>query len=567
MKPTQNSNLYNADCNTYFYNYRKGTNAWQKVGSRNGKFSPKAIHAFVDLLARSGVDTLVYNPSTQRAWWPSKTTPTAWDGYQRGKASYFYGHVLGQSMTTDQIESFLKNMGALLDGYLDLTESGIDLLAETSKACRQKKISPWLSIRMNDMHGSNSLEGSFMNCPLLAHEEFRLKGYNVNTKENPRRNLQALNYEKREVRDYMFTMIRELVEDYDFEGMELDWTRHMFCCNPIASQKTIDMVTEWHGEIARLCRKKAKATGRPYYLGVRCAANFDQQRHIGLDVVAMAREGFLDFVCPTRAGWTSTWDLDYGRMRELFGENVVLYGVIEGAPNTLPACTPKHKDIHSMRYLPASAAMIHGNAANKLAMGADGIETFNFFCTDGHHADETALQFQADYPALKNIDNLEKLRGRQKFYSFSAGFEWGGVRTILEADEYLPQYFEPTTQRRFRIPMCAEPKGMELTIQLILEKPATDTKLPDVGVSFNESWPNWNAHPTDELLANIGNLTHHVSRNTALNFRFPATAIREGWNDLIVACGGNDPGEPAKRREQAVKVVGIDLLVDKVGRD
>jgi len=48
MKPTKNRVLYNGDCNIYF-NYYKGA-TWRD----DGKLRPKAIHAFVDLLADSG---------------------------------------------------------------------------------------------------------------------------------------------------------------------------------------------------------------------------------------------------------------------------------------------------------------------------------------------------------------------------------------------------------------------------------------------------------------------------------------------------------------------------------
>ena len=560
MKPVDNRNLYTSDCNTYFYNCLY--DEWQKVGSKHGEFSPEAIHAFVDRLAQSGVDTFVYNPNTQRAWWPSKTTPTVWDGYRRNDRSFFYGHVLGQPMTPDQVENCMRWFTEMLNRYLDLVEAGVDVVAETAAACRRNKIAPWLSVRMNDMHGANSLEGSFMNAPLLAHEEFRLKGISYNT--TPARcTLQALNYAKQEVRDYMFTMIRELIEDYDYEGIELDWTRHLFCCDPVASQETIDTVSDWHRQVADLCRQKAEATGKPYYFGLRGAANYAQMKHIGLDFVGMAQAGFVDFICPTRAGWSTTWDVDYPAMRALVGPDVALYGVVEDAPNWLPAYDPKAEYRHYQRYISASDAMLKGNAAGKLVLGADGIETFNFFCTD---ADSYAdVHCQAQYPSLKGLDDLEALRGQRKYYSFNTGFECWGVRTILEADEVLPQWFEPTTQRRFRIPLCAEPEGMALTIQLILEKPADDAKLPELGVSFNESWPQWGGEQTGELLEPCGSLTHHPPDTVALNYRFPASTILEGWNDIIVAHGADDPGEPSKRKEQGIRLVGIELLVDKAG--
>jgi hypothetical protein len=505
--------------------------------------------------------------------------PTAFDGYRRGDRSRFYGHVLGHAMTPAQIETYLAESTTMMDRYLDLVEAGVDLLAETSKACRRNRISPWLSVRMNDMHGANSLAGSFMNAPLLAHEEFRLKGLSYDDTQPPAQARMALNFEKREVRDFMFSMIRELVEDYDFEGMELDWTRHQYICNPVASQKTIDMMTAWHGQIAELCRRRAKATGKPYSLGIRCSAVFPHLRHIGLDVHAIARAGFLDFVCPTRDGWTTTWDLPHDQMREAFGENVAVYGVVEDAPNWLPAYAPRAKHRHYLRYSSASAAMLRGNAAGKLALGADGIEAFNFFCTD-LGAIVPGLRGLPDYPSLKGLADPAYLRGKRKFYSFSAGFETWGVRTIVEVDEHLPQWFEPTTQRRFRLPMGAEPAGMDLTIQVVVERPGAQgnesgkgagvreakagkaAAPPPLGVSFNDSWLVWKCEPSDALLEPTGDLTHHAPEHMAMNFRFPAAAIRGGWNEILIAHGAADPGEPAKRREPGVRVVAIELLVE-----
>ena len=60
--------------------------------------------------------------------------------------------------------------------YLDLVEAGVDWLAETTKACRRRGISPWVSARMNDTHGVENPEGSHFNCALLKKEEFRLSG-------------------------------------------------------------------------------------------------------------------------------------------------------------------------------------------------------------------------------------------------------------------------------------------------------------------------------------------------------------------------------------------------------
>jgi len=319
----------------------------------------------------------------------------------------------------------------------------------------------------------------------------------------------------------MLTMIRELVNDYDFEGMELDWTRHLLCCEPVASQETIDVITGWHGEIAALCRARSEATGRPYYLGLRLPANFAALRPIGLDVLAMVEAGLVDFLCPTRAGWSTTWDLEHDRMRDELGERVAIYGVVEDAPNWLPTFAPQGDYRSVKRFSSTSAAIVRGNAAGKLVLGADGIETYNFFCSDFQNQ-KAGVAIRPDYTALRGLHDLDQLRGKRKFYAFSTGFELGSILTTLEVDEFLPLWMEPNMQRRFRLPMCAEPPGAELTVQLVFERPAGEGELPPIGLSVNDSWPAFNGVSTDALLERCGGLTHHVPENTALDFTFPA---------------------------------------------
>ncbi|MCM8758350.1 MAG: hypothetical protein NC906_01060, partial [Candidatus Omnitrophica bacterium] len=243
MKP-ENKNLFNVDCNGFFYKYNRQS-LWYYPD--NKKFNAKHIHHCIDVLADSGVDTVVINSNAQVAWYPSKVVETNLDGYKRGDKTFFFGHLLGQPMTEEQIDRYLNEMVILMDRYLDLVEDGVDWLAEATKACRRNKLSPWVSIRMNDMHGASvKPEFDFMNCKLFKDKKMRLRGTTTNPEEPPSISWQGLNYEKKEVRDYMKTLIQDCIENYDFEGIELDWTRWPLCCEVPASQKAIDIITEWH---------------------------------------------------------------------------------------------------------------------------------------------------------------------------------------------------------------------------------------------------------------------------------------------------------------------------------
>lgn len=564
MIPERHRNLYNADCNAFFYKYHPKSYWYYPDGAR---FSAKNIHRFIDVLAANGVDTLLVNTNAQRAWYPSKVVQTNLDGYTRGDKTYFFGHLLGQPMTKEQLERYLTEMTVLMDRYLDLVEDGVNWVEEAARACRRNRISPWLSIRMNDMHGATLMpEFSLMNCKLFADPKMRLRGMSNNPREPFSIGWQGFNYEKVEVRNFMMALIKECIEDFDYEGIELDWTRTPMCCEPGASKKTRSVITDWHEEIRALTREKARKTGRPFYVGIRYSGTFDQLETIGLDIRAMARKDIIDFVCPTNT-WQTSWDIPLDEIKEELGPNVAVYGVIENAPNWLMTCMKNQKPhpffpsnvAQDYRLSSASAAVLRGNAASKLVLGAHGIETFNFFCTDtaGHWPWEE-VDCHADYPALKNLENLDFLRGKPKFYAFSSK---AGVYQNLHFETIgeFPVVLEPECRHEALLPMASE-KGsdLSLTIQVVIEK---HENVPDIGISLNGSWPNFNAKPTQELLVPVGGLTHHVPYHQAFNYSFKVSDIREGWNSIVLINGSHKRSTYEERKADSVCVVSLELAV------
>ena len=538
-------NLFNGDTCVFFYNPEK----WQPddysfkrvVNPRTGKlnaketlvggpFSAKAIHRFVDELANNDIDTFIINANASRAWYPSKIIPSILDGYKRGDRNFFRGHAICQGITEPEaVEEFLDTFSAFMDRYQDLLDAGVDWLAETSKACRRHKISPWVSIRMNDLHGSNNFEGSFFNLPLLKQKEMRLKS-SAYGPHNPSYR-EGLNYEKKEVRDIMFRQIKEVVEDYDFEGLELDWWRQPLCCEPNASVETIGMISDWIREIRKLTQAKAKKNGRPYPFGMRIPGRLEILKSIGLDIVSLCQDGTLDFISPS-GFWCTTWDMPHDMLREVLGNKVAIYGVIEDGANALPTLDPERDATQKLRYISASKEMLHANAAGKLALGAQGIEWFNFYCTDQARIPGVIT----DYASLRKIHDLNYLRGLSKHYSFAIG---GRSFNLIpfELPPQLPVVMEPVSQHPFRLPMCAEPDNgkLKLFIQIVVK---SDDQVSNLGVSFNGCWPNLQSKKTENLLFPLGSYTRHVKENTAYDFQFPVTLIKEGWNEIVVENGG-----------------------------
>src|SRR3989442_10318556 len=204
--------LYNADCNTYFYN----PELWHPEGP---PYSARAIQRFVDRLADSGIDTLMATPNTQVFWYPSRKLEKCTAGSRRGDRDSLRAHADALGLKGPLLERYFEEMGRIFSLILDLEEAGVDWLAETAAACRRRGVAPWLSFRMNDTHGAGNPE-SGLNCRLYRDERYRLSGRVPGAGGRCEPSWIGLNYTRAEVRRYMFELIREGIEDYDFDGVE-----------------------------------------------------------------------------------------------------------------------------------------------------------------------------------------------------------------------------------------------------------------------------------------------------------------------------------------------------------
>jgi hypothetical protein len=541
MKPAGHRNLFNADANVFMYKFRPQSYLYRAPGE---PLTAAVIHRYVDVLADSGVDTFLINPFCQLAWYPSKNIPTVFNGYRRGDRSFFYGHILGWQMTPEQIETYLAESTHMMDSYLDLVEAGVDWLAEVAAACRRRAISPWVSVRMNDMHGATKLiEASYMNVALFKDPAMRLRGTTWNRNAPVENGWQGFDYAEPEVRDYMLAAVRDMVENYDYEGLELDWTRWPLCCEPDASQDTIDTITEWHAEIRRVTERQAEKIGKPYSLGIKYLGTLEQMRGIGLDLREMARQGIIDFVLPTNS-WQTSWDIPCDELRAEMGPEVAVYGVVEIAPNWLQGWLPQQAKGNAglgselavdYRLTPACPPILRGNAAAKLVLGVDGIEVYNYPPADQpSHWPWEDEPCRAEYTALKGVEDLEFLRGQPKFYTFPSQTGYY-QHQLFESVGPFPTVLGPCERRATRLPMCAETaETLEFVIQVVVEKKDT---LPPVGVYFNGCWPNFDAAPDERLLFPVATMTHHTPDHLGLTFTFPLSSIREGWNEIVVMNG------------------------------
>lgn len=515
------------------------------------------IDRHVARLKVNGVDTFLVNPNAQTVWYPSRTLQTVLDGYKRGDREYFRGHGEGLKITGEKLDQYLDHCVKFYNNYLDLIEEGTDWLRETSAACRRHGVMPWLSVRMNDQHGADNPAGSFMNWKGFADPKLRLRGNRLNPARGQRVYWQALNYECVEVRDYMLAMIRECVNDYDYEGLELDWLRNPNCCEPGATAETIRMMTAWIAEIRALTQARAKATGRPYPLGLRLPPSLAYLKEIGLDVAGLVQAGLVDFVGFSNF-WQTSWDMPYERLRKQLGDEVTIYGIIEDAPNWVPAVMPGRPldaEIRNpgMRYLSASAPLLRANAAGKLATGADGIYLFNFHCTN-EHKDNGLV---ADYAALRQIADATALRGREKHYALATP---GVNAPHWDVPCQLPAIIETGYRREFSLAMAAEPAagGLRGYVQLVYDR---RDGVPPLGVSINGALPSFAGKPVRHYVLPVGKYAGVADAHESLLFEFDPAAITEGWNTFTIHNDELNPETLAPDKTGAVRLLSLEVFL------
>ena len=258
-----------------------------------------------------------------------------------------------------------------------LRDRGVDVFAIWIDECRKRGVSPWITIRVNDVHGARDPE-SPMNAEFIRkHPELRLAKSCFGAG--------GLDFRKKEVRDYLLAFAEENLARYDVDGVEFDWLRHADCLPEGDRWANRGALTETMRGLRRLTDAAAKRRGHPVKTGARV---FTRPRIVerahGCDVFGWAREKLVDVVVPCNAGDGADFAFPFDewrtRMDAANPDVLVVPGLDEFA----------FYDWERSRLSPADYA---GFADWVRSRGAPGIYTF----------DLTPHERGDDYPALHPV--------------------------------------------------------------------------------------------------------------------------------------------------------------------
>lgn len=407
-------------------------------------FSTRAGHrvtrdeliAWVDQYAGTQVRELIVNVNAQRTAFDSRVWTPFWKGYDPDGPD-------GQPLFASLPPAGQKAFRAWIHTAWQMNEERLDHIALWLRRAREKGLSPWVSIRMNDLHNVEDERHPLHSDFWRAHPEFRRIPYRGEMRDK------ALDFGREEVRDYTFSLIDEVAARYSFDGIELDWMRHGFHFGPGRED-------EGRAHLNRFMARVRRRVGRRK-IAVRVPPHPESSLRLGLDAVTWAREGNCDYVVPTNFWRTADTGMPIRLWRQLLPEACLLGAGLELGLN--PYVGSRMLGGKPFGY--NSLATVRGAAAAYLFEGANRIYLFNYMDS------QTALEDMGEYPALlREPGSLATLRDKPRRHVVTYTDTWAPGEP---AAALLPARMEAQTWRAFRLAVGPVNRDLKPVLRLGVE--------------------------------------------------------------------------------------------------
>jgi len=237
--------------------------------------------------------------------------------------------------------------------------------------CRRNKIEVFCSMRMNDTHDGRN--------PLLfsTFKKNHPECLNGTAEKPPKYGVwTAVDYARPEVRDLRVRMFQEACENYDLDGIEMDFFRHSILFKShadgaVVSPQERDLMTDMVRRIRRMTEEVGLKRGRPILVAVRVPDSVGYCEATGLDLARWLDEGLLDILIPGGYFRLNPWEtsVELGHRH-----GVPVYPSLD--ESRMQCKWPDPSEAGKIRNTPAC---FRARAAEVWDSGADGVYMFNLF--------------------------------------------------------------------------------------------------------------------------------------------------------------------------------------------
>lgn len=288
-----------------------------------------------------------------------------------------------------------------------LHAQGTDVLHVVAERARRHKVEFVASVRMNDTHGLFPDTGQAQISQfLLDHPQWTIR----RDDGVPER---ALDYSVPQVREHRLAILRELAQNYDIDGLELDFTRWAKFFRRSEAPFKAPLMTEFVGQVRQMLDEVARARQRPrFVLGVQVLESPYFDLLAGLESKRWVEAGWIDYLIQSDFNCTNP-QLPVAEYAEFCRPSPCTHHVRmgnmmaagwAGKPHMGDRPTAAYKGNLSYGGMVLTPEEARGAAANIYGFGADGIGLWNICCNLGrqHKPDGTGSdrsKFQEDMMA------------------------------------------------------------------------------------------------------------------------------------------------------------------------
>ena len=425
-----------------------------------------------------------------------------------------------------------KFAGNNLQTFLDQKTDGLRM---SSEFARKNGLESIWTLRMNDIHDAWTAE--FL-PDWKRQDPTRVMSALAEAKDfNDRRRLWSLvDFEHSDVQPRLVAIIEEVLQNYDVDGVELDFMRAPFYFRtgyegqPV-TEAQIGVLTRLFRAIRQLVLKESEKQNKPLLLSARVPSTVVLCRRIGIDVKSWLEERLLDTM--SLGGGYITFDLP---VTELIGL---------GRQHDVPVF-PCLSQSGLMQRPPRGASTKQrpeawfGAASRLWADGASGIYTFNLFPGPGTEADR-----EYAHEVLTTIGSPEKVQASTIQYAMSDAGSWMPSHYwAKDAADYsralpLPLKSNEFTQTYMIVP--EDLRGSDISVTAEVQVDFTGlSKDSEPTILFGSA--NFGPQADGQEIAGV----------RRFNCRVPLQAISKGRNRVMV-----------KVAEVGAKLVGVELWIKR----
>jgi len=450
-------------------------------------FRPKMLEASVDEV-KGQVDAHFLQPGLGMVpMWPSKVLPL------------------------DQHYAWLKERyGQEPDSFGRYVLNGGDVVKVFVDRCRSVGQAPFISFRLNDAHHkefANAARGEKVGSlgmsvtrSYVEHPEWRVGS-------NPKRGADLVqNWAIPEVREAKLALIRELCENYDLEGLELDYLRFysFFPEDKVPVEERRRIMTGFVKQVREVLDRTTRSGQAKRWLCARIPCYLKGFDPLGIDLKAMTEAG-LDMV-NVSASYFTVQQTDIPEIRKLVPHTAVYVELCHSIWNG----EKLGSGYDSFNFRRTTKEQLETTAYLAYANGADGVSLFNFAYYREHGGPNRGVFSEPPFEALEKLRNMDLLSRQPHHWFLAPGWNNPFVRPPL-----LPHVIKAGTSALFRgdikpsFPLAKRRIG-RLRIQLDQAAPAvahwtvalnqTDLRsIGDVSEPFRNPYPSMLGTPENML--------------------------------------------------------------------